>query len=281
MPSVANPNTGRPQPIGLWDKRFVNWTAESIYEELERNTIALGLNWDELLEPSSDRDRAEAATHARAAVAKSLIRAREHRQQHSPGTKPGDWERMADEGLHPTVPWQHRLRQCALAWGYDTISWNRPNPKYRPHGLHFPRHRGYQLPNILFAFDTSGSVSDRFLGCMVAELNSLLALARSSVVRVVCCDADVKIVGDFHASRRLDPARHTLRGGGGTDFRPVFEYARREKRFRCLIYFTDSFGIYPETPPPGLDTLWLVPQGTANHPPFGKVISLPFSIQQK
>jgi predicted metal-dependent peptidase len=278
MPSITDPHTGRPQPIGLWDERFNNWIAESIYDELERSRTTPGCNWDQLLEPGLDREKPEAEAHARAAVAKALVRAREHRQRQGHGDEPGQWERLAEAGLHPTVHWQDLFRRRLLFWGFDSISWARPNRKYRPHGLYLPRHRGYEFPNIIFAFDTSASVSDRFLGHMLAELNGLLKLVRSSVVRVVCCDAQVQLVGDFCSSRRLDPERHKLRGGGGTDFRPVFEYARREKRFRHLVFLTDTYGVFPETPPEDLDTLWLVPQGLEEEPPFGEVIALPFSV---
>ena len=113
---------------------------------------------------------------------------------------------------------------------------------------------------------------------MVAELNGLLILARTSVVRVVCCDTEVHVIGDFHAGRRLDPERHKLRGGGGTDFRPVFDYAKRERNFRHLIYLTDTLGSYPETFPQGLNTLWLVPESMVDNPPFGEVLPLPITI---
>ncbi len=280
MPSETDPKTGRPRRIGLWDKRFENWTAESVYDELARNATNPGSNWDQILEVSANSKTSDAAAQARAAVAKSLVRAREYRQLHGHGDEPGGWERQAEAGLHPTVRWQDHLRRSVLLWGFDTVSWNRPNPKYRPHGFYFPRHRGYQLANILFAFDTSGSISDRFLGEMLGELNGLLAFMRSSVLRVVCCDTTVHVVGDFNANRRLDPTRHKLRGGGGTDFRPVFAYARAEKRFSQLIYLTDSFGIYPDTAPEGINPLWLVPQNIADTPPFGEVIALPFSVHQ-
>ena len=47
----------------------------------------------------------------------------------------------------------------------------------------------------------------------------------------------------------------TVKGGGGTDFRPAFAYVEqlmREKKFtklRGLIYFTDGDGIYPRQKP--------------------------------
>jgi predicted metal-dependent peptidase len=276
MPSTLDAKTGRPQRIGLWDEQFADWTAESIYDELERNATDVGVNWDQILEPSSQKNTAAAEAQARAAVAKALIRAREHRQRH--GGEPGRLERLAELALTPTVPWQQRLRQRALTWGFDTISWGRPNPRFCPHGLYLPRHRGYQLPNILFAFDTSGSVSDQFLGQMVSELNGLLLLAHNSVVRVVCCDTEVQVIGDFRANRRLDPQKHKLRGGGGTDFRPVFEYAERQKGFRQLIYLTDACGTYPETAPRKFDTLWLVPHDITDDPPFGEIVKMPFSV---
>lgn len=278
MPWEIDPTSGGPQPIGLWEERFANWTSEAIYDELKGNATEPGSNWDQLLELPSGDGLADAAARARAAVAKSLVRAREHRQRQGDGNGPGAWERLAEEALQPMVRWQDRLRRHALAWGLETISWDRPNPKFRPHGFYLPRHRGYELPDILFAFDTSGSISDRFLGHVLAELNGLLAIVRHSLLRVVCCDAEVRVVGDFSSHRKLDPERHKFSGGGGTDFRPVFDYAQREKRFRQLIYFTDAVGTYPAAAPKNLTTLWLIPRGMPIQPPFGEVIVLPFSL---
>ena len=47
-----------------------------------------------------------------------------------------------------------------------------------------------------------------------------------------------------------------VKGGGGTDFRPVFEYVKKLEadhvltNLKGLIYFTDGYGIYPELPTP-------------------------------
>ena len=53
-----------------------------------------------------------------------------------------------------------------------------------------------------------------------------------------------------------------VRGGGGTDFRPAFEYVSQlcaEKKFsnlRGLLYFTDGMGTYPARRP-AYDTAFL------------------------
>lgn len=54
----------------------------------------------------------------------------------------------------------------------------------------------------------------------------------------------------------------TLRGFGGTDFRPVFSYVDQlieKKEFenlKGLVYFTDGMGIYP-TKKPNYDTAFV------------------------
>ena len=48
----------------------------------------------------------------------------------------------------------------------------------------------------------------------------------------------------------------TIRGFGGTDFRPVFTYVQQLidngslKDMKGLVYFTDGYGIYPPKKPP-------------------------------
>ena len=65
-----------------------------------------------------------------------------------------------------------------------------------------------------------------------------------------------------------------LRGGGGTAFRPAFEYVepalRPEKKFsnlRGLLYFTDGMGTCP-APPPGLRHRLSVPWATNSTTPM-------------
>lgn len=222
MPTEVDEATRRSRPVGLWEARFAEEPAEIIYDQLVKEGGDVGENWDQLLE-SSDAGNAQ---QAKAAIAKALIRAKELRRQRGQGDEPGMWERWAEKEIQGAVRWQDRFRQRTLAWGNDALSWSHPNTKYWPHGIYLPRYRGFQLPDILFAFDTSGSISDEFLGRMVGELNLLLMSARNSRVRVVCCDANVHVIGEFTSGRRLDPRIHSLRGGGGTDFRPIFEYVR-------------------------------------------------------
>ena len=76
-------------------------------------------------------------------------------------------------------------------------------------------------------------------------------------VHIIQCDAevqeDVKITNQKEFDEYINSM--TLRGFGGTDFRPVFQYVdelRRNKEFinlKGLIYFTDGYGTFPESKP--------------------------------
>ena len=77
-------------------------------------------------------------------------------------------------------------------------------------------------------------------------------------IHIIQCDAEIQedhVITD-RSSFEAYLKEMKLRGFGGTDFRPVFQYVDRlieEKRFRNLkglIYFTDGYGTFPERKPP-------------------------------
>jgi predicted metal-dependent peptidase len=65
---------------------------------------------------------------------------------------------------------------------------------------------------------------------------------------------------------------HTIRGGGGTRFTPVFDWIRQEEcNPDLLVYFTDAQGEFPRQEPP-FPVIWLV-KGRAEVP-WGQRIQL-------
>ena len=62
------------------------------------------------------------------------------------------------------------------------------------------------------------------------------------------------------------------KGGGGTDFRPPFEYVEREGITpACLIYLTDGYGPFPQNPPP-YPVLWAMTTDVV--PPWGEYVKV-------
>ena len=60
-----------------------------------------------------------------------------------------------------------------------------------------------------------------------------------------------------------------LLGGGGTDFREVFEFVESLPNINLLIYFSDGEGVFPKNTP-YFDTLWIL--NKESEVPFGSSI---------
>lgn len=118
-----------------------------------------------------------------------------------------------------------------------------------------------QIREFVVALDTSGSCSESLVQRFLNKTYNLLCqnecFSDQSVLHIIQCDAavqgDVRIASLEHLEAYISGM--TLRGGGGTDFRPVFAYvdqlcAQGElKRLGGLIYFTDGYGVFPVQPP--------------------------------
>lgn len=118
-----------------------------------------------------------------------------------------------------------------------------------------------RIRTFVIAIDTSGSVQGEivqdFLQKTVDVLRSTGSFTRMVDILLIQCDAEIQSmerITDMDQLEELIP-RLVLRGFGGTDFRPVFDYIDRRIREGKieipdgLLYFTDGVGTYPEKAP--------------------------------
>lgn len=114
-----------------------------------------------------------------------------------------------------------------------------------------------RVEEFVIAIDTSGSCSGelvkRFLEETWSVLKSQEGFFRRFHIRILQCDAKIQSEEVVTNEKELEflMKNFQIKGGGGTDFRPVFDYVDRlvEERvfahLRGLIYFTDGIGEYP------------------------------------
>ena len=124
---------------------------------------------------------------------------------------------------------------------------------------------------VAVGLDTSGSCLQdlpKFLG----ELNSIVKTFGGYEITLIQCDADVQDVKKYTDDEPMDVENFKCKGGGGTDFRPVFKWLRENSSedINCLVYFTDGYGTAPTYPPP-YPPLWvLTSDGTDNFCEWGE-----------
>ena len=185
------------------------------------------------------------------------------------GRLAGALARLVDEGLAPRVSWRAALAQYLAQAARDDYTWLRPSR--REGDAMLPSLRS-QAGDIVVAIDTSGSVGRDDLAQFIGEIN---ALKGTLAVRttLLACDSALAAGGPWIAEpwEPLTLPRQ-FAGGGGTDFKPVFDWvARQAMRPDALVYFTDADGSFPARPP-DYPVLWLVKGGAPV--PWGRRIAL-------
>ncbi len=153
-----------------------------------------------------------------------------------------------DDGSQGALDWRSILRRTFVVERAVRHDYLRPNRRF-PHRVgEIPgRTRRPPRPKLLVGIDTSGSMTGEVLDRVTREVRRLAAHARVTIVE---CDAAAHAVYPF--ARPLGP----FRGGGDTDFGPVFDEAQRA-RVEGVVYFTDGRGAIPEAPP-SMPVLWAI-----------------------
>jgi predicted metal-dependent peptidase len=183
------------------------------------------------------------------------------------GIGAGDAARAIREQVAPKVDWRDVLRRYLCAAARSDYAWTPPNRRHIARGLYLPSLRSETLGPVVVAVDTSGSIDDVTLAAFSAEITAILDEAAPAAIHVVYCDDAIAGTETYAPG---DAVALTPRGGGGTAFRPVFDWiARSDIQPVCAIYLTDldgrDFGPEPDYP-----VLWVSTE--LADAPFGEVI---------
>jgi predicted metal-dependent peptidase len=185
------------------------------------------------------------------------------------GKLPAGAVRALEAAQAAKVDWRELLRR---AWS-DTIpsdySWMRPNRRHVWSGLYLPGVTSEGVGEIAIAVDCSGSVSSRQLGLFEAEVRSILAGQRPQLVHVLYFDAAVQRVETYQAGQ---PISLSPVGGGGTDFRPCFDWLEGQGIIpQTLVFLTDLCGRFPGEAP-SYPVVWA--STGSRKAPFGQVVPM-------
>ena len=104
---------------------------------------------------------------------------------------------------------------------------------------------------IVVAVDTSGSVSEEAFQRFFSEIVNTVKGFTNYKLTLIQCDCTVQDVQEFSTEKPFcKKTPLMIKGGGGTDFSPVFTYVKEKKLSpKVLLYYTDGHGTYPEKKP--------------------------------
>lgn len=204
------------------------------------------------------------------AVEKAIMTARAH------GTAPAGMEGF-DNLMKPSKEaWYNHLHRYMQSLSLSEYNWARVNRRHLvQHSLFTPDHYSESLEHVVFAIDCSGSVFDAASQANFAgHVNAILAEAKPKHTHVMYFDSRVTRHDELEYGALEFSTRP--KGGGGTDFRPVFQMIEDEGIVpEIVIFLTDCYGSFPDDEPP-YPTIWasiIDPKHLGYYlPPFGETI---------
>ena len=227
---------------------------------------AFGEVWDATDEQGNPASQAE---NSRQQHEWSIAADQALRSAKSCGREPANLARPLNESRQSKQDWRALLRDFVAATAPSDYRWTPPNRRYIASGLYLPSVERTGVGQIVVAVDTSGSIGEEELEQFAGEITAISDETKPEAIHVVYCDAAIQAWQEFGPS---EPIHLEPRGGGGTDFRPVFEWVRENQITPvCLIYLTDlCCDSYP--PIPEYPVVWVT--DSRRTAPFGETVRI-------
>ena len=248
----------------LIDQRFANMSVEAVYDQ-PINESPKNKPLDQIInEGQGGGEKNESArVEWKLAVVAAATEARKA------GKLPAALDRFITDLLGGKPDWKNALWRFAQETSKNDYSWLRPNRRMMNYGITLPSLHDVGIGTMVIVIDTSGSIQGPILNAFASETQAVREQVRPRETYVLYCDAEIGKVDRFDAEDSLvfNPV-----GGGGTDFRPPFEWLKaRDITPACLLYLTDMYGTFPDAPP-HYPTLWV--KTTDAHAPWGEEVRI-------
>ena len=192
------------------------------------------------------------------------------------GNAPGAVEETIRQAHRSILDWRSLLRRYMTDAARRDYSWSVPNRRFIDSGLYLPSMHSEGIDAIAIIIDTSASLPGETLALFWAEVREIAAELQPDSIFVLQVDAVLQDAAEYSAGELPDSI--TIKGRGGTDFRPGFAWLHEQgMRPSCCLYLTDmECDSYPEAEPP-YPVAWCVwgpPTGDRYREPWGERIDI-------
>jgi len=263
-------------PGGLLDRKYQDWSAEEIYDELLSNCEegeAPGSEWGqgdcegdgqgkgegEGEDENDGRGMSEAQQRENENFwRQSIIEAAQTHERQKRGTLPASIQKIVNEILDPKVPWIDVLSRWVGENGRrQDLSYMRPNRRSESIGEMLPILVKQGVDDVCVLWDTSGSMSgtEKEVLAEVGGICDDLCLS----IRIICIDCVIHSdTQDIQSAIQvLDEG--IIKGGGGSDFTPAFDKLVEDQFQGVVLAFTDGMIGVPSLKPELIrDVLWVL-----------------------
>jgi predicted metal-dependent peptidase len=280
---------------GLYDKKFDGMSTEEVYDILindknyvqqayadqsngKSGTIDSHEMWGEGSGDDGDKDsngkqsgESQGNDNNEEDWQGRVVQAAQAAEGSRKGTLPSLIKRLLKDLTQPQKNWKQLLAEF-LQQEISDYGFNPPDRRFAHSDIILPDFSEPEdiVKNLVFAVDTSGSIGEKEFSVFLSEILGCMSQFGGKVKgKLIYCDAAIRHDGVYDLE---DVTKSIPRGGGGTDFRPVFDWIG-ENLDDCagLVYLTDGAGEYPKQEPK-YPVLWVLT--SPYDVPFGLTTSI-------
>ena len=195
-------------------------------------------------------------------------------QCHDRGHDMGNYQSHLEDLFSSKLHWKEILRQFLTPMFDSTRKWLPPNRRHVYKKMYLPSLRKEKQLNIVIAVDTSGSTTGDIVKTFVSEVYAILNSFGGYVLRLIQCDMYIQEDLLFDMNNPFIADDFTLKGGGGTDFHPVFDLIAEDDEYpEIVLYLTDGYGSAPKKQP-NYPVIWGVIEGGIKPATWGKMMDI-------
>jgi len=276
---------------GIFDPKYDGWSVREIYNDLKKQNPPKegggggGSGEGEVMVNGRSFSTEEGDEHdAEGAESMSPLEVKEMEEKIGRALREGGMlagrlgtkmPRELEESLASKVDWRKELQEYikTSVRGKDELTWRKFNRQLLANDILAPSNDSETVSEVLFAGDTSGSMTGKLLAEVGAQIAAACETCRPETVRVIWWDTSVHseqvFTDDYEGIRRLLKPQ----GGGGTHVGCVSDYIVKKKlKPDCTIILTDGYLEDNIRWDAGVDVLWVVKGNRRFVPPTGKVI---------
>ena len=276
----------------LYDKKYVNWSSEKIYEAIPDSEVPEDDgSGDHVIAPGSDPDGREgeggdnndSQGKTRKFLSEDQIKELEEQAKRkvlsaaetakSIGNLPGEYSSLLEKLRYPTVDWKELFHRAIVGSEPDDYTMRRPNRKMLQSGFYMPSILKQSVGNIYVWRDTSCSMSDADDRKVVSELKGIIEDVKPKAVYVIDCDTEVNDVKIYYPGDNLDALERV--GYGGTEPQAFFDWVEENgEEVQAIVCLTDmGFHLDENALPSQTEVTWV---SVVDHDPgIGNFIYLP------
>ena len=258
-------NNGNPgsKPSGQMPANHDPCGTGEVMDADERRDDDTGQSGESPLDTPAEEQAWDEAMHQAASLARAQ------------GNAPGAVEETIRQAHRSILEWRSLLRRYMTDAARRDYSWSVPNRRFIDSGLYLPSMHSQGIDAIAIIIDTSASLPGETLALFWAEVREIAGELQPESIYVLQVDAVLQDAAEYPAGDLPDCI--AIKGRGGTDFRPGFEWLHEHGVHpNCCLYLTDmECDSYPEAAP-GYPVVWVNwgAAGGPNREPWGERIDI-------